>query len=78
MKIIFVLLAMIATSSAANAQSLNFKAAAEYSRTHRGQALLVLQNGKEVFAEAHNRFDLNDQHILASGGRRRRRLTETG
>jgi CubicO group peptidase (beta-lactamase class C family) len=69
MNIILVLLALLLTSSAVNAQSLNFKAAAEYSKANRGQAVLVLQNGKELFAEAQNRFDLNDQHILASGSK---------
>jgi CubicO group peptidase (beta-lactamase class C family) len=69
MKTMSVLLSLLISSSAVNAQTLNFKAAAEYSRVKRGQAVLVLQNGKEVFGEAQNRFDLNSQHILASGSK---------
>ncbi len=52
-----------------SAQALNFQAAAEYSRTHRGQAVLVMQAGREVFAQAQNGFNLESQHILASGSK---------
>ncbi|GGJ21343.1 hypothetical protein GCM10008938_04460 [Deinococcus roseus] len=47
----------------------NIQAAALYSQSHRGSALLVLQDGKEIFAEAENRFDLSREHILASGSK---------
>jgi CubicO group peptidase (beta-lactamase class C family) len=52
-----------------SAQALSFQAAAEYSRTHRGQAVLVMQAGREVFAQAQNGFNLESQHILASGSK---------
>lgn len=41
--------------------------AAHYSAAHRGQALLVLSGGREVYASGQNGFDLNSPHALASG-----------
>lgn len=43
--------------------------AAAYSQAHRGDAVLVWQDGREVFAQAQNGFDLNDPHVLASGSK---------
>ncbi|GEM45492.1 serine hydrolase domain-containing protein [Deinococcus cellulosilyticus] len=43
--------------------------AARYSETHRGSALLVLQDGREVYARAQNGFLLERTHFLASGSK---------
>ncbi len=60
-------------SSAARAatpfQSADLARAAGYSQAHRGDAVLVWQGGREVFAQAQNGFDLNAPHVLASGSK---------
>jgi len=47
----------------------DIRAAAEYSAAQRGSAMLVLQNGREVFAQAQGGFDLDRPHLLASGSK---------
>ncbi len=47
--------------------SFNFKAATEYSTSHRGDGVLVLQNGKPVFSEFQNGYDADKAHVLHSG-----------
>lgn len=48
-------------------QSLNFDAAADYSRQHRGDALLVLRGDSLVFEQYQNGYNSNVPHMLASG-----------
>ncbi len=43
------------------------RAAAEYSRTHDGEVLLVYRDGKPVFEDAIPNFTVNTPHPLASG-----------
>lgn len=44
-------------------------AAARYSAERQGDALLVVQGGREVYAAGQNAFDLNRPHLLASGSK---------
>ncbi len=44
-----------------------FRAAAEYSRAHRGDALLVLQGNQIVFEDYQNGYRAETPHMLASG-----------
>jgi len=43
------------------------KAAAEYSRTHDGEVLLILLDGKPVFEDAISGWTVDSPHLLASG-----------
>jgi CubicO group peptidase (beta-lactamase class C family) len=63
-RLIVILWLLLPTTSA-----LNFNAAADYSSARRGQAVLVWQTGREVYAQAQNGFDLESPHILASGSK---------
>lgn len=50
-------------------QAADLTRAAGYSQAHRGDAVLVWQTGREVFAQAQSGFDLNAPHVLASGSK---------
>lgn len=50
-------------------QAADLTRAAAYSQAHRGDAVLVWQAGREVFAQAQSGFDLNAPHVLASGSK---------
>lgn len=56
-------------SSAQALDQIALQKAAQYSRENRGSALLVLQNGQEIFAEGQNGFALSTPHFLASGSK---------
>ncbi len=60
-------LVCLAFSSIIQAQTLNFRAAADYSAANKGDAVLVMQNGKIVFQEFQNGYDSTQPHALASG-----------
>ncbi|MFN9076823.1 MAG: hypothetical protein ACK5WX_05290 [bacterium] len=43
------------------------RAAAEYSRKHDGEVMLVLLDGKPVFEDAVSGWSVESPHLLASG-----------
>ncbi len=57
----------IFTACAASAQTLNPRAAADYSAANNGQAVLVMQGGKIIFEEYANGFRQELTHPLYSG-----------
>lgn len=63
------LLAFATATSPAAAQTTDYSAAATYSRTHRGDALVVLRGDSIVFEEYQNGYRADSPHMLASGSK---------
>lgn len=61
------LLLLIAGLPARADDAANFKASAEYSRSHGGQALVIYKNDKLVFEEYFNNYRADRPHMLFSG-----------
>ncbi len=69
---LFVLLCCFQTTASESNSMLSsesLRAAAEYSQSYRGQAMLVLFDGKIVFEQYANGGAANTRHILASGSK---------
>jgi CubicO group peptidase (beta-lactamase class C family) len=62
-------MAALLESTAAGIDSSSLRAAADYSRDHRGSAVLVMTGGQVVFSEGQNGFSLSQAHMLASGSK---------
>lgn len=48
-------------------ETVRFNAAAAYSESHDGEAVLIMRDGQTVFQRYANRFNRTDAHVLASG-----------
>jgi CubicO group peptidase (beta-lactamase class C family) len=61
-----ILLLLVALPAFAD-DAANFKAAAEYSKTHTGEALVIFKGDKLVFEEYFNGYKADRPHVLFSG-----------
>ena len=67
MRLIIFFFSLMAAASICQAQTLNPRAAADYSASTRGDAVVVMQRGQIIFEEYQRGFDGNTAHLLASG-----------